>query len=83
MKSYKLVIAACFFAELLSASAYADDLQIRPGMVGGSTVPGTPSPPQNPSQAPSPSAPGVIFTYPAPQGETKTRCTRDGHEVPC
>jgi hypothetical protein len=58
------------------------NVQIRPGTVGGTPQPNATNPPSNPSQAPSPSAPGVILTYPN-NPETKVKCTRDGKEVPC
>jgi hypothetical protein len=37
---------------------------VTPGMVTPGTIPGTPNPPNNPSQHPPPSAPGVIVTIP-------------------
>lgn len=37
---------------------------IRPGNVGGTPQPNVLSTPENPSQAPTPSAPGVVITIP-------------------
>lgn len=73
-----LIGASIFF---LPADARAET-KVKPGMVGGTQQPNALNPPQNPSQSNSPSAPGVILTYPN-NPETKVKCTRDGKPVPC
>lgn len=51
-------------APAISTTPTTSGTRISPNMIGGSTIPGTPNPPQNPSQTPSPSAPGVTVTLP-------------------
>lgn len=81
--SHKLTFLAIFACLISSGLAFGQGVQVEPGMVGGGTRPGTPNPPNNPSQAASPSAPGVIITYPPSQPPTRVKCIRDGKEVPC
>jgi hypothetical protein len=83
MKVILVLLLASMLPVFLSSESQAEDkAQIRPGMVGGTPQPNAPAQPQNPSQQPSPSAPGVIFTYPN-NGPTKGSCSRDGKPVPC
>jgi hypothetical protein len=81
MRVFRIAIVICASSFFLSASCLAET-QIRPGMVGGTPPPNAPNPPQNPSQSASPSAPGVILTYPN-NPPTKVGCSRDGKPVDC
>jgi hypothetical protein len=73
-----IIAGALFFVP----ESFAQNTQVRPGMVGGATPPNATNPPSNPSQAPTPSAPGVVLTYPN-NPPTKVKCTHNGKEVPC
>ncbi len=81
MNKFHTAMIVCATVLVASVEGRAET-QIRPGMVGGTPPPNAPNPPQNPSQSASPSAPGVIVTYPN-NPPTKVRCTRDGKPVDC
>ncbi len=69
----------------LSGVAWAEDPPQTPEK---KTIPGTggygwgSGPPQSPPNTPPATGGSLGVQYP-PNTETKIRCTRDGHEVPC
>src|SRR6266851_5094482 len=69
-----IIVGATF---VVPQQSFSQGVQVTPGMVGGTPQPNATNPPSNPSQLPTPSAPGATVTYPN-NPPTKVKCTRDG-----